>query len=193
MISSAYLVDVAPEILQVTDRRKYTKTVDVWSLGVSLYISLCGFVPFSEELCTADYPYNLPQQIKMGLFDYPSPYWDSVGDTALDLIDKMLTVDVNRRITVDECLQHPWLTGVSDSRDNLSNALDKLDFSKRRKLERQRTFISSINDIRFSERQEGSSAPVKVFHENHAGKKKHNRPANDIPPKSQDSQDSANP
>jgi hypothetical protein len=38
-------------------------------------------------------------------FDYPSPYWDSVGDPALDLIDRMLTVDVNKRITVPRMLK----------------------------------------------------------------------------------------
>jgi len=40
--------------------------------------------------------YTLSQQIKMGIFDYPSPYWDSVGDPALDLIDRMLTVDMEK-------------------------------------------------------------------------------------------------
>lgn len=167
---------VAPEILQETRRRKYTKAVDVWSLGVVLYICLCGFPPFSDELYTAENPYTLAQQIKLGRFDYPSPYWDSVGDPALDLIDRMLTVDVNKRITVDECLRHPWLTGnytsISDSTDSLTGALGQLGFS-RRKVQRERTLLSSINNIRFSERQEGSSTPVKVFHQNHAGKRVH--------------------
>jgi serine/threonine-protein kinase CHEK2 len=73
---------VAPEILADTRHRKYTKAVDIWSLGVVLYICLCGFPPFSDELCSRDYPYNLSQQIRAGKFDYPSPYWDSVGDPA---------------------------------------------------------------------------------------------------------------
>ncbi|GLI80486.1 serine/threonine protein kinase [Penicillium ochrochloron] len=170
---------VAPEILQETRRRRYTKAVDVWSLGVVLYICLCGFPPFSDELYTRENPYTLAQQIKMGRFDYPSPYWDSVGDPALDLIDKMLTVDDEKRITVDECLEHPWLTqkypSVNDSTDGLTGALDKLDFSKR-KVERERTMLSSVNDVHFSEHAEGSSTPVKVYHKNEAGKRVHNRP-----------------
>ncbi|KAJ5217500.1 uncharacterized protein N7469_011125 [Penicillium citrinum] len=171
---------VAPEILQETKRRRYTKAVDVWSLGVVLYICLCGFPPFSDELCTAENPYTLAQQIKMGKFDYPSPYWDSVGDPALDLIDRMLTVDVEKRITVDECLEHPWLTekypSVNDSTEGLTGALGKLDFSKR-KVERERTLLSSVNAADFSERAEDGAAPVKVFHKNEAGKRVHNRPA----------------
>lgn len=171
--------DVAPEILQDSHHRKYTKAVDVWSLGVVLYICLCGFPPFSDELNTPENPLTLAQQIKMGRFDYPSPYWDSVGDPALDLIDRMLTVDVDKRITVDECLEHPWMTGqypnVTDSTDNLTGALGRLDFSKR-KLQRERTLLSSINHAHFSEHAEGGDKPVKVFR-NEAGKRVHNRPA----------------
>lgn len=173
------LADVAPEILQDTRHRKYTKAVDVWSLGVVLYICLCGFPPFSDELNTAENPYSLAQQIKMGKFDYPSPYWDSVGDPALDLIDRMLTVDVDKRITVEECLEHPWMTekypSLSDSTDGLAGAFGKLDFSKR-KIQRERTLLSSVNDAHFSEHAEGSETPVKVFR-NEAGKRIHNRPA----------------
>ncbi|CAG8168574.1 unnamed protein product [Penicillium olsonii] len=170
---------VAPEILQDKYRRQYTKAVDVWSLGVVLYICLCGFPPFSDELRTPENPYSLAQQIKMGKFDYPSPYWDCVGDPALDLIDRMLTVDVEKRITVDECLEHPWMTNkhpsVNDSTDGLAGDFGKMDFSKR-KVQRERTLLSSVNDAHFDKRAEGSETPVKVFN-NEPGKRVHNRPA----------------
>jgi serine/threonine-protein kinase Chk2 len=73
---------VAPEILADNRARKYTKAVDIWSLGVVLYICLCGFPPFSDELKTPNFPYSLADQIRQGLYEYPSPYWDSVGDPA---------------------------------------------------------------------------------------------------------------
>lgn len=122
----------------------------------------------------------MAQQIKMGRFDYPSPYWDSVGDPALDLIDRMLTVNADQRITVEECLEHSWLLGkyssLTDSTDGLTGALGNLDFSKR-KVERERTLLSSMNDIRFSERAEEGGAPVKIFHKNEAGKRVSNQPS----------------
>ncbi|RYC61525.1 hypothetical protein CHU98_g4692 [Xylaria longipes] len=89
---------VAPEILAEGRHRKYTKAVDIWSLGVVLYICLCGFPPFSDELCSREFPYNLSQQIKSGRFDYPSPYWDSVGDPAHGIGG----LDMNRRGMVRE-------------------------------------------------------------------------------------------
>jgi serine/threonine-protein kinase CHEK2 len=81
---------VAPEILSDSRNRRYTKAVDVWSLGVVLYICLCGFPPFSDELRTPEFPYGLADQIKHGKFDYPSPYWDSVGDPACKLLSHCL-------------------------------------------------------------------------------------------------------
>lgn len=155
---------VAPEILENTKHRKYTRAVDIWSLGVVLYICLCGFPPFSDELNTPERPYTLAQQIKMGHFDYPSPYWDPIGDPALDLIDRMLTVDVSKRITIDECLEHPWTRDLSlsdiqsqqqvsqeDSTNGLTGAIGslKMDFSKR-KVQRQRTLLANINDVQVS-------------------------------------------
>lgn len=162
---------VAPEILENSNHRRYTRAVDVWSLGVVLYICLCGFPPFSDELYSPENPYTLSQQIKMGRFDYPSPYWDSVGDPALDLIDKMLTVDVESRISIDDCLEHPWVTlgtiNVNDSTDGLTGAISKLDFSKR-KLQRERTMLSSINDVRVSRVIQGADGQntVKVYEKN---------------------------
>ncbi|KAF2744087.1 lanosterol 14-alpha-demethylase [Sporormia fimetaria CBS 119925] len=162
---------VAPEILEPGNHRRYTRAVDVWSLGVVLYICLCGFPPFSDELYSEENPYTLSQQIKAGRFDYPSPYWDSVGDPALDLIDRMLTVEVEKRITIDECLEHPWVTqqdiNPTDSTDGLTGAIANLDFSKR-KIHRERTMLSSINDIKITRVIEGKSGQhaVKVYEKN---------------------------
>ncbi|KAK6529700.1 hypothetical protein TWF281_008862 [Arthrobotrys megalospora] len=137
---------VAPEILMPSRNRKYSKAVDIWSLGVVLYICLCGFPPFSDELA----PPNLRDQIKEGRFDYPSPYWDSVGDAALDLIDRMLTVDADERITVEEALEHPWVLnkpfnpGMStDSDASLAGHMQSLQV-RRRGLERERTLIADM-------------------------------------------------
>ncbi|PBP22661.1 hypothetical protein BUE80_DR006620 [Diplocarpon rosae] len=177
---------VAPEILEDSRNRRYTRAVDVWSLGVVLYICLCGFPPFSDELNTRDNPYSLTQQIKTGRFDYPSPYWDSVGDPALDLIDRMLTVDVEKRYTIDDCLEHPWTTqkqlNPNDSTDGLVGGIENLDFSKR-KLARERTLLSSINDVKITRviDVESSKDSVKFYVKNPNAKHPENRINNSSP------------
>lgn len=176
------VLDVAPEILENSKHRRYTRAVDVWSLGVVLYICLCGFPPFSDELNSHENPYTLSQQIKLGRFDYPSPYWDSVGDPALDLIDRMLTVDVDQRMTIDECLEHPWITqqtlNPADSTDGLTGAIAQLDFSKR-KMARERTLLSDLNDVKISKVVEvpGGNGAVKVWEKNPNEKRVHNSQA----------------
>lgn len=142
---------VAPEILQSSKNRRYSHAVDIWSLGVVLYISLCGFPPFSDELHTPQYPYTLSDQIKDGRFDFPSPYWDSIPDPALELIEQMLTVDPEKRITVDKALKHPWITGYSidpnDSCASLTETMETLQFTKRR-VNRERTLLADAPGLK---------------------------------------------
>lgn len=114
----------------------------------------------------------------MGRFEYPSPYWDPIPEIALDLIDRMLTVNVDQRITVDECLEHPWLTGkypsVADSTDGLTGALDQLDFASR-KVERERTLLSSIIDVEVHDVVQDDEDEVKVFRKNKTAKRSANQ------------------
>lgn len=164
---------VAPEILADTRHRKYTKAVDIWSLGVVMYICLCGFPPFSDELYSTDFPYTLSQQIKGGKFDYPSPYWDSVGDSALDLIDSMLVVDPEKRFTVDQCLAHPWMNSsapaVNDSTDGLVGGVGGLEIH-RRGVVRERTLLSSINTVQVKQLPgKTGKKPVTVYKKNQRG------------------------
>lgn len=88
----------------------------------------------------------------------------------------MLTVDVEKRITVDECLEHPWITqkplGLTDSTDGLTGAMGQLDFSKR-KVQRERTLLSSLADVKISKIIElgNQEPPVKVFEKKLDGKR----------------------
>ncbi|VEU20562.1 DEKNAAC101488 [Brettanomyces naardenensis] len=96
---------VAPEVLVNQQIRRYNKSVDMWSVGVLLYVCLCGFPPFSEELG----PPSMRQQIIDARFAFYSPYWDKIADDALDLIARLLVADPNKRLTVEQAINHVWM------------------------------------------------------------------------------------
>ncbi|KAL4505982.1 hypothetical protein ABPG72_013743 [Tetrahymena utriculariae] len=96
---------VAPDIIL---GQGYDKTIDYWSVGVILYIMLCGFPPFYSE--NNDELFEL---IVQGKFEFPSPAWDSISNEAKDLIKGLLTVDPKKRFNYEKISAHPWLNGKS--------------------------------------------------------------------------------
>ncbi|CAM4663375.1 unnamed protein product [Caretta caretta] len=96
---------LAPEVLNSLGTAGYSRAVDCWSLGVILFVCLCGYPPFNEQntqLCLKD-------QITRGEYTFIPREWKHVSDMALDLVKKLLVVDPNKRLTTEKALEHPWL------------------------------------------------------------------------------------
>jgi len=92
---------VAPEVL----RREYTKSCDIWSIGVITYILLCGYPPFYGDSDT-----QIFESVKIGRFDFPSPEWDDISQSAKDFVIGLLKKNPNDRPTASNGLKHSWLT-----------------------------------------------------------------------------------
>ncbi|CAM9684064.1 unnamed protein product [Ectocarpus fasciculatus] len=110
----------------------YGTSVDMWSVGVIIYVLLAGKPPF----CDQDQN-KLFRAIKSGNYNFEDEFWQEVSDDAKDLITKLLTVDPARRMTASEACKHPWLTidDINLSSHNLSNRLAELKkFNTKRKL-----------------------------------------------------------
>jgi serine/threonine protein kinase len=72
---------LAPEVLETLDTGEgYTHEVDLWGVGVIMYILLCGFPPFYGE--DDDEIYD---KICEGHYEYPSPYWDDISEEGIPL------------------------------------------------------------------------------------------------------------
>lgn len=91
---------VAPEVL----RRQYTKSCDIWSIGVITYILLCGYPPFYGDNDT-----QIFSAVRAGDFDFPSPDWDEISQNAKDFICALLKMDPAQRLTAEEALHHKWI------------------------------------------------------------------------------------
>lgn len=124
---------VAPEILRTgKGGHGYGKEVDMWSLGVILYILLCGFPPFYDE----DH-IRMFALINKGEYVFPSPHWDGVSEDAIDLIKSLLVVDPTQRYTAGQALEHHWLCEGKDDPAEVSLDLVKDNmkaFNARRRL-----------------------------------------------------------
>ncbi|XP_035678088.1 MAP kinase-activated protein kinase 2-like [Branchiostoma floridae] len=99
---------VAPEVL---GPEKYDKSCDMWSLGVIMYILLCGFPPFYSNHGLAISP-GMKKRIRNGQYEFPNPEWSAVSELAKNLINQLLKTDPQERLTITEFMAHPWVSGV---------------------------------------------------------------------------------
>ncbi|XP_029457004.1 calcium/calmodulin-dependent protein kinase type 1 isoform X4 [Rhinatrema bivittatum] len=116
---------VAPEVLA---QKPYSKAVDCWSIGVIAYILLCGYPPFYEENDA-----KLFEQILKAEYEFDSPYWDDISESAKDFIQHLMEKDPSKRYTCDQALQHPWIAGDTALDKNIHESVSeqiKKNFAK---------------------------------------------------------------
>ncbi|XP_010613651.1 serine/threonine-protein kinase 33 isoform X1 [Fukomys damarensis] len=109
---------MAPEVINAHD---YSQQCDIWSIGVIMYILLCGGPPFlanSEE--------KLFELIRKGELHFEDPIWDSISDSAKCVLKQLLKVDPAHRITAKELLDNQWLTGNTLSSVRPTNVLEMM-------------------------------------------------------------------
>ncbi|XP_066487545.1 serine/threonine-protein kinase 33 isoform X2 [Tiliqua scincoides] len=107
---------MAPEVISAHD---YSQQCDVWSIGVIMYMLLCGEPPFmagSEE--------KLFDVIKKGDLQFKHSIWDSVSEAGKHVLQLLLKVDPAHRITANELLDNQWITGERDTVQRPCNVLE---------------------------------------------------------------------
>lgn len=69
---------------------------------------LCGFPPFYSNHGLAISP-GMKTRIRTGQYDFPNPEWKNVSQAAKDLIKGMLSVEPEKRLTIDQVMRNPWV------------------------------------------------------------------------------------
>jgi serine/threonine protein kinase len=91
---------VSPEVLK---KYPYNEKVDIWGIGVLIFELVFGYAPFASNFNEDRY-----NNIKAGKINWPNDLNEEYI-TLKDLIMKILKVNPNERISLDEIENHPWL------------------------------------------------------------------------------------
>ena len=107
---------IAPEMLSPSSSKIYSASsdtgnrpaygtqVDLWSCGVMLYNLLSGYMPFMAGTTR-----GLWGRIVRCNYNFDDPVWHLISEDAKNLIQKLLVLDPDMRLTAAEALQHPWM------------------------------------------------------------------------------------
>jgi serine/threonine protein kinase len=104
---------MAPEILLSSKNHGYEGyPVDIWSAGISLYIMLSGTLPFNlknNESSSMDESSENNIELQYSIINNEPKYIEKISDEARDLLKGLLNKNPNKRLTIDQILNHPWL------------------------------------------------------------------------------------
>jgi len=111
---------VAPQVLA----GKYDQSSDVWSLGVIMFVVLCGYPPFYGETDA-----DVLAKVRLGNFAFNAADWKSISEDAKNLIRMLLKMNPRDRYTAEQALNHVWVRNKAPRATNValqSSLMDNL-------------------------------------------------------------------
>jgi len=111
---------VAPQVLS----GKYDQLSDLWSIGVIMYVMLCGYPPFFGETDP-----EVLSKVRLGNFSFNAADWKNISEDAKNLIRCLLKMNPKDRYTAEQTLNHEWIKNKAPKASNISlqsNFVDNL-------------------------------------------------------------------
>lgn len=146
---------MAPEVVGVWQDKgwSYDKRCDLWSLGVILYVLLCGYTPFQEHSCGQNCGWNrglkcdacqnaLFECIRHGDYSFPEHEWGKISDKAKDLVACLLVTNPCSRFSASDVLDHPWIKNSDQDCDQVL-----LSTTKQNSIQQLSACVDSVNEI----------------------------------------------
>lgn len=133
----------APELI---NNKKYTKSCDIFSAGVVLFILLTGYPPFEQGSKKDKWYRPLYKQ-------NPKKFWNQhdgcgIDEDAKQLLEAMLTYKPKNRITIDKIKESKWYNGDVWNKTELKQVLRerhvKSDERRRADANKQREMVHSV-------------------------------------------------
>ncbi|CAG9791603.1 unnamed protein product [Diatraea saccharalis] len=125
---------LAPETLKANmfdDAPGYGMEVDIWACGVIMFTLLVGCPPFWHRKQMV-----MLRNIMEGKYSFTSPEWVDISEDPKDLIRRLLVVDPNERIGIQDALNHSFfntllwdqdMTPLKKSLSSSSRRMSRID------------------------------------------------------------------
>lgn len=108
---------IPPEMFIGNGLYKYNEKIDIWSLGVVLYMLLSGDPPFNGETGKI-----INNNIIIGKYYFNNIIWDKITFSAIDLVKSMIEYIPKKRLDINQVLDHKWFNEEnSENSENSEN------------------------------------------------------------------------
>ena len=106
---------MAPEVM---NGENYNSKVDIWSLGVILYVFMSGYLPFQGENQAEVF-----EKITKGEPHFKHKEFRDCSQTVINLIKLMLQRDPKNRLSAADALKHDWFKESSTNPINIDQGV----------------------------------------------------------------------